>query len=66
MELVLYVCLINDPAHCKSERLYPMTEASTPYSCGSMSPIYAAQWAGEHPGWRIVKWRCGKAGGRDL
>lgn len=66
MEIVLFVCLISDPRQCTQQRLPEILETNNPYQCSAVSPLYAARWAGEHPGWKIVRWRCGPAGGHDL
>ncbi len=66
MEIILSVCLITEPTRCMDQRLPEIVETDNPMRCNVVSMLHAAQWAGEHPGWRIVKWRCDRPGGRDM
>lgn len=66
MELILSVCLISDPTRCMDQRLPEIYEMENAGRCVAVSMPLAAQWAGEHPGWKIVKWRCDRAGSSDL
>lgn len=62
IELVVAVCLIDQPSHCKDVFLNFEAEAATPQQCMMNGQMHMAEWLGEHPGWQIKKWRCGIAG----
>ncbi|MDX2265290.1 MAG: hypothetical protein NW215_10005 [Hyphomicrobiales bacterium] len=64
MEIVILACLIAEPTRCMDQRLPELID--NPARCNLMSMLQVAQWAGEHPGWKIVKWRCERPGYRDL
>jgi len=74
IELVVAVCLIDQPSQCKdvylnfegpgiSEGANISQGASvTPQQCMMNGQMEMAKWIGEHPNWQIKKWRCGIAG----
>lgn len=66
MEIVLYVCLLADPTKCKEERLPQIVQAVHPGKCAVVSTPYMARWVGEHPAWKLVRWKCAPAGDRSL
>jgi hypothetical protein len=37
-------------------------ENLTPMQCLMQAPPHMARWVGEHPGWKIMKWTCRRAG----
>ena len=43
------------------ERQDPSAEV-TPYECQTMGQISVAKWLEEHPGYKIIKWRCPRPG----
>jgi hypothetical protein len=62
LELLIGVCLIDDPARCKSVSLVYAAEALTPMQCVMRAQPEMAKWVGEHPGWKITRWTCRRAG----
>lgn len=65
LAIVVSVCLISDPAICRDERISLVTNVS-PQKCLMSAPPYVAQWNGEHPDWRVVRWRCSNADEKDI
>ncbi|MGX5736726.1 hypothetical protein [Bosea thiooxidans] len=63
--IIVSVCLISDPAICHDERI-PQRVSASPRQCMMSAVPYVAQWNGEHPDWRVVRWRCGNADERDI
>ena len=55
--LVLMVCAVLSPATCEEQHLVLSWNGSLA-GCAMAAPPYIAQWVGEHPKWRAVKWRC--------
>jgi hypothetical protein len=62
IELVLLVCLASDPNSCREEGLIYSAENLTPMQCIMQAPPQMAKWVGEHPGWKVAKWTCRRAG----
>ena len=62
IELVVAVCLIDQPERCKDVHLNFAAENVTPQQCMQYGQMEMAKWIGDHPGYRIMKWRCGPAG----
>lgn len=62
IELLVSVCLIDDPARCKDVRLSYLAEGLSPYQCVMSGQAEIAKWSEGHPKWRIAKWRCQTAG----
>lgn len=62
LELVVSVCLLDDPARCKDVSLAYADETLTPMQCmmGAQSEI--AKWAEGHPKWVAKRWSCRPAG----
>jgi len=59
--LALFVCsILHDSGRCKEVELQFADVSVMTCTMGAM-PI-AAQWATEHPNWRIAKWSCRQAG----
>ncbi len=56
VELVLTVCMISNPQSCDERRL--MVEMGSLRGCMMQAQPYIAQWAGDHPGLSIQRWRC--------
>lgn len=57
IELIVTVCSITHPAICNDRHLQFSSQESL-RACAANAEPYMAQWAGEHPGLRIVKWHC--------
>jgi len=62
LELVVSVCLANEPARCKDVSLTYMSESTTPMQCMMMSQAEIAKWAEGHPKWVAKRWTCRPAG----
>ncbi len=65
LAIILSACLTNDPAVCKDYRIAvnPDLDAT---QCALYAPPHFAQWAVEHPGWTIRKWRCTTVQDNDI
>jgi hypothetical protein len=61
IELVIAVCMIDKPSHCKDVTLNFEGESISAAQCMSNGQIEMAKWIGEHPNWVITKWHCGIA-----
>ena len=61
IEIILTVCALNAPSECEEQRL-PFISQESPMHCVMQAPPYLAAWAEEHPGKRVVRWRCGYPG----
>ena len=57
INLVLMVCAVLSPSTCEEQHLVLSWNGSLA-GCAMAAPPYIAQWVGEHPKWRPVKWRC--------
>lgn len=62
IELVLLACLVDKPDNCRDVGLMYSSENLTPMQCMMQAPPYMAKWVGEHPGWKVMKWTCRRAG----
>lgn len=62
IELVVAVCMIDQPSDCKDVYLNFEAESVTPQQCMMYGQAEMAKWVGEHPNYVIKKWRCGVAG----
>ncbi|MEP9378535.1 hypothetical protein ABLE91_17600 [Aquabacter sp. CN5-332] len=65
LAIVISVCLISNPAICRNERI-PLLIHSSLTQCAMNAVPYVAQWNGEHPDWRVVRWRCSGADEKDI
>lgn len=62
IELVVAVCMIDQPSQCKDVYLNFEAASATPQQCMMDGQMEMAKWVEEHPNYRIMKWRCGVAG----
>jgi hypothetical protein len=62
IELVVAVCMIDQPSRCKDVKLNFENAGMTASQCVMTGQIEMAKWIGEHPNWVIRKWHCGVAG----
>ena len=62
IELLLAVCLIDNPATCKNVSLTYLAEALTPMQCMMRAEPEIAKWITDHPGWRTRRFTCRAAG----
>lgn len=64
--IIISVCLLSDPNVCRDETVVLSGDVSSSARCMMKAPPHVAQWSEEHPGWRVVRWRCGPANRRDI
>ncbi len=57
IDLILTVCLLADPAKCRTEHLY-FESHGTLFQCMLLAPPEIAKWTEEHPALKVVRWRC--------
>jgi hypothetical protein len=57
VDLILMACALANPSACRERHLLFQTAGSL-RGCTMQAQPYLAQWAGEHPGFRIASWRC--------
>ena len=57
IDLILSVCMLSDPNACKEQHLYYESRGSLA-QCMMLSMPYVAEWAGEHPDWKVASWKC--------
>lgn len=57
INLIMTVCAVLSPTNCEEKNL-SFSASFSIRQCTMMAQPYLAQWAGEHPNWTIVKWRC--------
>jgi hypothetical protein len=59
LEIALLVCLIKDPATCKTLTLPSFDEGLTQLQYMTMaSRDEVVKWSIEHPDWTVKRWRC--------
>jgi hypothetical protein len=64
VDVVIAVCLSAQPNVCEEQRLTFESHGSL-RQCMAEAMPYIAQWAGLHPQWRVVRWRCEFMDGND-
>ncbi|MCF1502376.1 MULTISPECIES: hypothetical protein [unclassified Afifella] len=64
VDLVLAVCLVNSPNSCHEEHLYYQSSGPLKACLWEAMPTMA-QWAGEHPKWRIAGFHCAWVNDRE-
>ena len=57
VDLIFLACALADPGACHERHLTFQTDDSL-RRCVMQAPPYLAQWAEEHPGERVARWRC--------
>jgi hypothetical protein len=57
VDLILTVCLIAKPAECHDEHLYFESHGAL-FQCMWFAPQEIAKWVGDHPGRKVVRWKC--------
>jgi hypothetical protein len=57
VDLILLACALTNPSACREHHLLFQT-AGTLQGCVFQAQPYLAQWAGDHPGFRVASWRC--------
>ena len=58
IDLIVTVCSLTQPMSCRDQHLLFDWESATLRSCVMQAQPYLAQWAGEHPDLRIVRYHC--------
>ncbi len=61
IEIVVAVCMIDEPERCKDVRLTYMAESVTAHQCMMLGQAEIAKWTEGHPNWRVTRWTCGTA-----
>ena len=61
IEIVVAVCMIDEPERCKDVRLTYMAESVTVQQCMTLGQSEIAKWSEGHPNWRVARWSCGTA-----
>ncbi len=61
IELLVSVCLITGGGCRDVSLLYDARDVSL-MACVTMGQAEIARWQGEHPAYRVRRWRCGVAG----
>jgi hypothetical protein len=62
IEMLVAVCLIDEPAKCRDVSLTYSRESLTPMQCLMQAQPEIAKWIGEHPRWRVKRFACRVAG----
>ncbi|MBV8567806.1 MAG: hypothetical protein JO366_20795 [Methylobacteriaceae bacterium] len=57
IEIIMTVCSLAQPVTCEDKHLQFAWEGSLA-RCAMAAQPYIAEWIGEHPTWRAVRWRC--------
>jgi hypothetical protein len=63
--IVISACLTGDPGVCKDYRI-PLAAHVDAGACMVRAQPHFAQWAAQHPGWTIKRWRCTSGDVQDL
>jgi hypothetical protein len=62
LELIVSVCLVDNPTRCKDVSLVYLAESVTPMQCMMQSQAEIAKWTEGHPNWVAKRWSCRPAG----
>lgn len=68
IELIFFVCMIDQPSRCKEVKLNFDAEYVTQRQCATNGQFAMAQWVGDNPNWIIKSngsergWHCQVAG----
>lgn len=57
VDLVLTVCVLANPANCRTEHLYFESRGSL-VQCMTLAPAEIAKWSEGHPAVKVVRWKC--------
>lgn len=57
VDLIVLVCSLVSPNACQERHMLVQSNGSL-RACAMQAPPYLAQWIGEHPNFRIVRWHC--------
>jgi hypothetical protein len=64
VDLIVLACSLASPGTCHEYRL-PFQTAGSLRACAMDAQPYLAQFVGEHPNLRVVRWRCAWPGQED-
>ncbi len=64
LELIVAVCLAEEPAHCKDVSLTFLDEQVSQYQCmmGFGAQAEVTKWLAANPKWQLKRWTCVPAG----
>jgi len=65
IEVIMTVCSLSQSAACEEKHLQFVDQGASLMQCLMEAPPYLAAWGDEHPGRKIVKWRCAYPGQED-
>jgi hypothetical protein len=57
VDLIVLACTLVNPGACREHHILFQSSGSL-RSCMMQAQPYLAQWAGEHPGYLVTRWRC--------
>jgi hypothetical protein len=57
VDLILLACSLATPAACHEYHIL-FQSAGSLEACTMRAQPYLAQWVGEHPNFRVARWRC--------
>jgi hypothetical protein len=57
VDLILLACTLTNASACHEAHILFETAGSL-QSCTMQAQPYLAQWVGEHPSFRVARWRC--------
>ncbi|MDX2307322.1 MAG: hypothetical protein NW216_03690 [Hyphomicrobium sp.] len=62
LELLVSVCLVNEPSRCREVSLAYAEEGLTPMQCMMGAQAEIAKWIEIHPEYALKRWTCQRAG----
>lgn len=62
INIVMVVCAMQAPGHCKNVTLNFSEPGLTAYACVALGENAIAKWSGKNPDWRVARYVCSKAG----
>jgi hypothetical protein len=57
VDLILLACSLVNPTACHEYHMM-FQSAGSLQACTMQAQPYLAQWVGEHPAFRVARWRC--------
>jgi len=61
VDLVLTVCLASDTSVCRTEHI--LLANRTQKACMTHAQVHIAEWIGNQPEYKVVKWECANPDG---
>jgi hypothetical protein len=65
LELIFTVCMIENATVCEDKHIAVDNQQMSVATCVICAPPTLARWAGDNPGWTIVRWHCDYSDHRD-